>query len=253
MQLAIVAAGFTPARPTSCAARWRPGSATAASGTFEQRIIDGMPARGYDAEFAEPIFEQIHGFGEYGFPEIHAAASRCWPTAQRWLKCHEPAVFLAALLNSQPMGFYAPAQLVQDARGTASRCGRSTCCASDWDCTLERAATATTQPARAPGPAPGDRRCARRPPSASSRRAPQAPSRTCRTSRARRARRARPGSAGPADALQSLAGHRRRSSGGGRQRARAAAARRVTRAHEAPRCLPRPRGQDIAPTTRRRA
>ena len=98
-----------------------------------------MTARGYDATFSENIFSQIRGFGEYGFPESHAASFAKLVYVSCWLKCHEPACFLAAMLNSQPMGFYAPSQLVQDARrhGVAVRAVDVTC--SAWDCTLEPA------------------------------------------------------------------------------------------------------------------
>ncbi len=116
MQLAIVAAGFTPGeadRLRRAMAAWkRKGSL----GPFEQRLIEGMRARGYDEGFARQVFQQIQGFGEYGFPESHAASFALLVYVSAWLKCHEPAAFCCALLNSQPMGFYAPAQLVRDAR-----------------------------------------------------------------------------------------------------------------------------------------
>ncbi len=116
MQLAIVAAGFTPGeadRLRRAMAAWkRKGSL----GPFEQRLVEGMRARGYDEGFARQVFQQILGFGEYGFPESHAASFALLVYVSAWLKCHEPAAFCCALLNSQPMGFYAPAQLVRDAR-----------------------------------------------------------------------------------------------------------------------------------------
>jgi hypothetical protein len=87
-----------------------------------------MVAKGYTRDYAERIFKQIEGFGEYGFPESHAASFALLVYVSAWLKCHHPDAFLAALLNSQPMGFYAPAQLVRDAREHGVRCGRSTCC-----------------------------------------------------------------------------------------------------------------------------
>jgi error-prone DNA polymerase len=83
---------------------------------YYRRIVDGMTSRGYEKAFAESIFEQIKGFSEYGFPESHAASFALLVYASCWIKRHEPAAFLAALLNSQPMGFYSPSQLVQDAR-----------------------------------------------------------------------------------------------------------------------------------------
>jgi len=116
MQLAIVAAGFTPGeadRLRRAMAAWkRKGSL----GPFEQRLVEGMRARGYDEGFARQVFQQIQGFGEYGFPESHAASFALLVYVSAWLKHHEPAAFCCALLNSQPMGFYAPAQLVRDAR-----------------------------------------------------------------------------------------------------------------------------------------
>jgi error-prone DNA polymerase len=116
MQLAIVAAGFTPGeadRLRRAMAAWkRHGSL----GPFEERLIEGMRARGYDLGFARQVFQQILGFGEYGFPESHAASFALLVYVSAWLKHHEPAAFCCALLNSQPMGFYAPAQLVRDAR-----------------------------------------------------------------------------------------------------------------------------------------
>jgi error-prone DNA polymerase len=116
MQLAIVAAGFTPGeadRLRRAMAAWkRKGSL----GPFEGRLIEGMRARGYDEGFARQVFQQIQGFGEYGFPESHAASFALLVYVSAWLKRHEPAAFCCALLNSQPMGFYAPAQLVRDAR-----------------------------------------------------------------------------------------------------------------------------------------
>ena len=85
-----------------------------------------MTSRGYERAFAEQIFQQIHGFSEYGFPESHAASFALLVYASCWIKCHHPAEFLAAMLNSQPLGFYTPSQLVQDASATRSRCGRWT-------------------------------------------------------------------------------------------------------------------------------
>ncbi|MBK9624475.1 MAG: error-prone DNA polymerase [Rhodocyclaceae bacterium] len=116
MQLAIVAAGFTAGEADqlrrSMAAWRREGNL----GPFEQKLKDGMQARGYADEFAQRIVAQIRGFGEYGFPESHAASFALLVYASAWLKCHAPAAFLCALLNSQPMGFYTPSQLVQDAK-----------------------------------------------------------------------------------------------------------------------------------------
>jgi error-prone DNA polymerase len=137
MQLAIVAAGFSPGeadRLRRSMAAWRRKGGLE---HYSKPIIEGMRARGYKAEFAEAIFQQILGFGEYGFPESHAASFALLVYVSAWLKCHEPAAFCAALLNSQPMGFYAPAQLVQDARRHGVTVLPVDALASHWDCTLE--------------------------------------------------------------------------------------------------------------------
>ena len=97
-----------------------------------------MAKKGYDPDFADAIFKQICGFGECGFPESHAYSFALLAYVSLWMKCHEPAIFLAALINSQPMGFYAPSQLVQDARRHGVEVRAVDVCASDWDCTLER-------------------------------------------------------------------------------------------------------------------
>ena len=137
MQLAVVAAGFTPGQADQLRrsmAAWRRKGGL---GKFEQLLIEGMRERGYPEEFARRIFEQIQGFGEYGFPESHSASFALLVYASAWLKRHEPAAFCAALLNSQPMGFYAPSQLVQDARRHGVEVRRVDVMWSDWDCTLE--------------------------------------------------------------------------------------------------------------------
>jgi error-prone DNA polymerase len=121
---------------------------------FHQRIVDRMVAKNYDREFAERIFEQIKGFGDYGFPESHAYSFALLAYLSAWLKCHEPAIFLAALLNSQPMGFYAPSQLVQDARRHAVEVRPVDVSHSGWDCTLEAASPGSMpSDARRPQPA----------------------------------------------------------------------------------------------------
>ena len=138
MQLAIVAAGFTPGeadRLRRAMAAWKRKGGL---GPFERRLIDGMHERGYAESFARQIFNQILGFGEYGFPESHAASFALLVYTSAWLKRHEPAAFCAALINSQPMGFYAPAQLVRDARAHGVTIRPVCVAASDWDCTLER-------------------------------------------------------------------------------------------------------------------
>ena len=140
MQLAVVAAGFTPGEADqlrrSMAAWKRKGGME----HFEQRLIQGMGARGYAREFAERIYQQILGFGEYGFPESHSASFALLVYVSAWLKRHHPAAFLAALLNSQPMGFYAPSQLVQDARRHGVEVQPVDVLESDWECTLESGA-----------------------------------------------------------------------------------------------------------------
>ena len=105
---------------------------------FRQKLLDGMAANGYSAEFAERLFHQIRGFGEYGFPESHAASFALLVYASAWLKRYYPAAFAAALLNSQPMGFYAPAQLVANARQHGVEVRPVDVNHSEWDCTLEK-------------------------------------------------------------------------------------------------------------------
>jgi error-prone DNA polymerase len=107
---------------------------------FEQRLIDGMAARGYAEEFARQIYQQILGFGEYGFPESHSASFALLVYISSWLKHYEPAAFCGALLNSQPMGFYAPAQLVADARRHGVDVRPVDVTISEWNCTLEEGA-----------------------------------------------------------------------------------------------------------------
>lgn len=140
MKIAMVAAGFTAgeadALRRSMAAWRRKGGVD----QFRTRLIDGLLARGYESVFAEAIFRQIEGFGEYGFPESHAASFAWLAYVSAWLKCHEPEAFLTALLNSQPMGFYAPAQLIQDARRHGVEIEPVDVQCSDWDCQLVRIA-----------------------------------------------------------------------------------------------------------------
>jgi error-prone DNA polymerase len=137
MQLAIVAAGFTAGeadRLRRAMAAWKRRGGL---GQFEQKLIDGMRERGYGEDYARQIFRQIEGFGEYGFPESHSASFALLVYVSCWLKCHEPAAFTAALLNSQPMGFYSASQLVQDARRHDVEVRAVDINQSDWDCTLE--------------------------------------------------------------------------------------------------------------------
>lgn len=152
MRLAVVAAGFTPGEADQlrrAMAAWRRAGVI---DRFRQKLIDGMRANGLPDDFAERVFTQIRGFGEYGFPESHAASFALLVYASCWLKHHYPSAFCAALLNSQPMGFYAPAQLVQDARNH----GVDVCGAdvnySCWDTTLEP--VAVPEPHRALPAAP---------------------------------------------------------------------------------------------------
>ncbi|HKU45927.1 MAG TPA: error-prone DNA polymerase, partial [Burkholderiales bacterium] len=137
MQLAMVAAGFTPGeadRLRRSMAAWKKRGGLE---HFEGKLKQGMMRHGYSAEFADGLYRQILGFGEYGFPESHAASFALLVYVSAWLKCHHPAAFCAALLNSQPMGFYAPAQLVQDARRHGVEVLPADVNKSDWDCTLE--------------------------------------------------------------------------------------------------------------------
>lgn len=137
MQLAVVAAGFTPGEADQLRrsmAAWRRGGGLE---KFKEKLINGMTKRGYDNAFADRLYKQILGFGEYGFPESHAASFALLVYLSAWLKCFEPAVFTCALLNSQPMGFYSPSQLIQDARRHGVEVRPADVTASLWECTLE--------------------------------------------------------------------------------------------------------------------
>jgi error-prone DNA polymerase len=138
MSLAIVAAGFTPGEADQlrrAIAAWK--SKQKIIFTFGQKLIDGMTANGYEREFAERCFNQIKGFSEYGFPESHAASFALLVYVSAWLKRHHPAAFAAALINSQPMGFYAPAQIVRDAQQHGVIVRGVDVNHSTWDCRLE--------------------------------------------------------------------------------------------------------------------
>jgi error-prone DNA polymerase len=142
MQIAIVAAGFTPGEADQlrrAMAAWRRRGDL---GFFEDKLVRGMRERGYERDFAERIFNQIKGFGEYGFPESHAASFALLVYVSAWLKCYEPAAFFCALLNSQPMGFYAPAQLLRAARAQKVEVRPVDVARSAWDSTLEPASDA---------------------------------------------------------------------------------------------------------------
>ncbi len=137
MQIAIVAAGFSPEDADRLRRAMATFRKTGLVHTFRDQFIEGMVARNYDRAFAERCFQQIEGFGEYGFPESHAASFALLAYVSAWMKRWHPDIFAAALLNSQPMGFYAPAQIVRDAREHGVTVLPPDVNASDWDCTLE--------------------------------------------------------------------------------------------------------------------
>ena len=139
MQIAIVAAGFTPDEADKLRRAMATFRHVGTIHTFREKFIAGMVRNGYLQEFAERCFSQIEGFGEYGFPESHAASFAHLVYVSSWLKCHYPEAFCAAILNSQPMGFYQPAQLVRDAREHNVKVYQPDINLSDWDCTLEPA------------------------------------------------------------------------------------------------------------------
>ena len=138
MRLAVVAAGFTPGEADQlrrAMGAWRrPGIID----QFREKLISGMCQRGFSAEFATQVFQQIRGFGEYGFPESHAASFALLVYVSAWLKRYYPAAFAAAIINSQPMGFYAPAQLIRDAQQHGVEVLPIDVNDSDWDCSLQR-------------------------------------------------------------------------------------------------------------------
>jgi error-prone DNA polymerase len=137
MQVAILAAGFTAGEADQLRRAMAAWKRKGGLEKYYDRLINGMTARGYEREFADGIFEQIKGFGDYGFPESHAASFALLVYVSSWLKCHEPEAFLAAMLNSQPMGFYSPSQLVQDARRHGVRVKPVDVTISGWDSVLE--------------------------------------------------------------------------------------------------------------------
>lgn len=140
MALAVVAAGFTPGEADQLRRAMAAWKRRGGLGPFEDKLIDGMRRRGYSDEFARQIFRQIEGFGEYGFPESHSASFALLVYVSCWLKCHEPAAFTCALLNSQPMGFYSPSQLVQDLRRHGAEVRPVDVNASGWESGLEAGA-----------------------------------------------------------------------------------------------------------------
>ncbi|MBX6742077.1 MAG: error-prone DNA polymerase [Acetobacteraceae bacterium] len=137
MRLAIVAAGFTPEEADQLRRSMATFRQAGGVSRYRDKLVAGMVRRGYEPAFAERVFAQIEGFGSYGFPESHAASFAHLVYASAWVKCHHPAVFACALLNSQPMGFYAPAQIVRDAREHGVVVRPVDVNASDWDCALE--------------------------------------------------------------------------------------------------------------------
>jgi error-prone DNA polymerase len=139
MQIAIDAAKFTPDEADGLRRAMATFRHNGTVHLFEDKFIHGMVRRGYERAFAERCFEQIKGFGEYGFPESHAASFALLVYASAWIKCRYPDVFCAAILNSQPMGFYQPAQLVRDARAHGVEIREADVNFSAWDCTLEQA------------------------------------------------------------------------------------------------------------------
>ena len=137
MRVVIECAGFTPSEADQLRRAMATFKHTGGVGPFRDKLIRGMVERGYAADFAERTFRQLEGFGSYGFPESHAASFAGIAYASAWMKCWYPEVFCAALLNAQPMGFYAPAQIVRDARDHGVEVRGVSIAASRWDCTLE--------------------------------------------------------------------------------------------------------------------
>jgi error-prone DNA polymerase len=143
MRLVEVAAGFTSGEADQLRRAMAAWKRKGGLEPFRERIFAGMAANGYSTDYAAQIFEQIKGFGDYGFPESHSASFALLAYASAWLKCHHPAAFTCALLNSQPMGFYQPSQLIQDAGRHGVRVRPVDVTASAWDCTLEQAGTSS--------------------------------------------------------------------------------------------------------------
>lgn len=150
MQIAMVAAGFSGSEADMLRRSMAAWSRRGGMEHMHQRLVGGMLERGYSEEFAEQIFQQIRGFGEYGFPESHAASFSLLVYVSAWLKCHHPAAFTCALLNSQPMGFYQPAQLVQDAQRHGVKVLPADVRYSDWDCTLDPPSPCKSEPCSRP-------------------------------------------------------------------------------------------------------
>jgi error-prone DNA polymerase len=138
MKLAIVAAAFTPAQADGLRRAMATFRNVGTMHRYQEQMVDGMVTRGYDRDFANRCFDQIKGFGEYGFPESHAQAFGWLAYVSSWLKCHHPAIFTCALLNSQPMGFYAPSQLIRDAQEHGVNVRPADINASSWDNDVEQ-------------------------------------------------------------------------------------------------------------------
>jgi error-prone DNA polymerase len=136
MEISMIAASFTGTEADALRRAMAAWKRKGGIEKFQRKLVDGMLANGYSEEFAQRIFKQIEGFGEYGFPESHAYSFALLAYKSSWLKCHEPEAFLAAMLNSQPMGFYAPSQLVQDARRHGVVVLPPDVSCSDWDSKL---------------------------------------------------------------------------------------------------------------------
>lgn len=137
MQIAVTAAGFTPGEADELRRAMGAWQRSGNMGMYEAKLKQGMYERGYSKQFAEQIYKQIQGFGEYGFPESHSASFALLTYFSSWLKCNRPAAFIAGLINSQPMGFYQPAQLLEQAKRQGVKILPVDVTASDYDCTLE--------------------------------------------------------------------------------------------------------------------
>ena len=141
MRLAIVAAGLSATDADGLRREMATFKHTGGISKYKQKLLQGMLDNGYDEAYANQLYEQLQGFGSYGFPESHAASFALLAYASSWLKCHHPDVFLAAILNAQPMGFYQPAQLIRDAQEHQVEVRPVCINASRWDCTLEPTST----------------------------------------------------------------------------------------------------------------
>ena len=150
MKLAVVAADYTPGEADQLRRDMAAWHRTGRIDRHRDRLVTRMMAKGIAREFAERVFEQIRGFGDYGFPESHAASFALIAYATAWLRCHYPDVFACSLLNAQPMGFYTPATIVDDAFRHGVEVRPVDVTASAWDCTLEPIGALVSRPARCP-------------------------------------------------------------------------------------------------------